>query len=210
MIKCQFCGKEYTKKGIGTHIWRNHGDGKKFNPNIGYLIGNQKIWNKGLTKENNNGVRKISEGLKGKSAGFSGKKHKKISIDKISQSRIKFLEENPEKVPYLLNHSSKKSYPEKLFEKELVIQKIEGWIYGYQNGIYQYDFAWPKLKIDVEIDGGTHNLEKVKKIDKKRDKFSENKGWKVIRFKAYDVKNNLNNCIIILRNQIGRLAQLVQ
>lgn len=33
---------------------------------------------------------------------------------KISKSRKKFLDENPHMVPYLLNHSSKMSYPEKL------------------------------------------------------------------------------------------------
>jgi very-short-patch-repair endonuclease len=33
----------------------------------------------------------------------------------------------------------------------------------YRNSIYKYDFAWLKEKIDVEIDGGTHKTEKVKK-----------------------------------------------
>lgn len=33
-IKCEICGKEYSKKGIGTHIWRAHGDGKNHDPNI--------------------------------------------------------------------------------------------------------------------------------------------------------------------------------
>lgn len=38
--------------------------------------------------------------------------------NKISKSRKKYLIENPDKVPYLLNHSSKgPSYPESYFEK---------------------------------------------------------------------------------------------
>ena len=36
------------------------------------------------------------------------RKHTEESKKKISRSRIKYLKENPDKVPYLLNHSSKK------------------------------------------------------------------------------------------------------
>lgn len=37
---CLYCSKEYSKKGIFTHIWRNHTDeGSKHNPNIGYITG---------------------------------------------------------------------------------------------------------------------------------------------------------------------------
>ena len=62
MIKCKFCGKKYSKKGTGTHIWRNHGNGKQHNPNIGFKTGIRKIWNKGLTKDNNESLKKA--GLK--------------------------------------------------------------------------------------------------------------------------------------------------
>ena len=64
-----------------------------------------------------------------------------------------------------------------------------------QNGMYEYDFAWPKQKIDVEIDGSTHNLPKVQKIDARRDKFSTDNGWIVIRFSADRVKKDIIGCI---------------
>lgn len=32
--RCLICDKEYTPKGIGTHMWRKHGDGQEFNPNL--------------------------------------------------------------------------------------------------------------------------------------------------------------------------------
>jgi len=50
MYKCKYCGKEYCKKGIGTHIWRNHGAGKNFDPNQSYKNGTKIVWNKGKTK----------------------------------------------------------------------------------------------------------------------------------------------------------------
>lgn len=130
------------------------------------------------------------------------RKHTDESKQKISKSRLKFLMENPDKVPYIINHSSKKSYPEIIFENALISSKITGWKYQFRNGIYQYDFAFPKQKIDVEIDGGTHLNEKVKKIDERRDEFSRQSGWKVIRFTASQVKQNVINCIDILKKHL--------
>ena len=37
----------------------------------------------------------------------------------------KYLMENPDKVPYLLNHSSKESYPEKYFTEDILDSPIE-------------------------------------------------------------------------------------
>jgi very-short-patch-repair endonuclease len=123
---------------------------------------------------------------------------------RISEERIKYLTEHPDKVPYKLNHSSKMSYPELIFKNALESVKITGWTYNYQNGIYSYDFAFPELKIDVEIDGGTHSQEQVKKIDERRDKFSNENGWQVIRFTAKNVKENVLKCI----NQINLIQSI--
>jgi very-short-patch-repair endonuclease len=130
------------------------------------------------------------------------KKHSEQTKRKISKARIKYLTENPDKVPYLINHSSKKSYPEQIFENALISANITGWQYAYQNGIYEYDFAWPEQKIDVEIDGSTHLSEKVKKIDRRRDKFSKKNGWVVLRFTADKVKTDVLSCINLLLSTI--------
>ena len=138
----------------------------------------------------------------GSLARINGKGLKTLSPetrDKISKSRIKYLMNNPDKVPYLINHSSKKSYPEQLFENALISSEITGWEYAFRNGIYEYDFAFPEKKIDVEIDGGTHLSEKVKKIDERRDIFSKSQGWTVLRFTADEVKKDIIKCINILK-----------
>jgi very-short-patch-repair endonuclease len=200
-VKCSFCGKEYSKKGIGTHIWRNHGKGINHNPNKGYK--NERIsWNKGLTKEINESIKQRSEKIKGRKSPFKGKHHSQETKNKISQIRINYLLKHPEKVPYLYNHSSKISYPEELLLNKLKDLNIDGWEFKFRNSIYQYDFAWPELKIDVEIDGGTHQSEKVKKIDERRDKFSRDNGWLVLRFSANDIKYNIDNCIKKILNNI--------
>jgi hypothetical protein len=82
-VLCSYCGKEYSVKGIGTHIWRSHGDGKGHTSTSGkepwnkgkhhseetkFKIGksNQgKTWNH--SKETKN---KISNSLKGKTGGY--------------------------------------------------------------------------------------------------------------------------------------------
>ena len=205
--ECPHCGKLFAKLGIGSHIWRVHTElGKNFNSRANYVKGKHIAWNKGLTKETDFRIEKISKSTKkyyeSNSGTFSGKVHSDLTKQRISKSRLKFLEENPDKVPYLINHSSKKSYPETLFENALISSNIEGWKYNFQNGIYSYDFAFPQLKIDVEIDGGTHLTDKVQKIDTRRDKFSEETGWYVLRFTAIEVKKDVISCISKLKQII--------
>lgn len=130
------------------------------------------------------------------------RRHSEETKQKISKKRIEFLTNNPDKVPYVINHSSKKSYPETIFENALIESGITGWTFHYRNGIYQYDFAFVEQKVDVEIDGGTHTSEKVKKIDARRDEFSRQNGWKVLRFTAQEVKNNVIRCIGTLKENL--------
>lgn len=206
IVKCPVCEKEYSNMGIGTHIWRAHTEkGKNFDPNRGYKNGTISAWNKGLTKETDERVAKLCKTRQihydiGMFTGsFTGKCHSEETKKKISASLTKYLLDYPDNVPYLRNHSSKPSYPEKIMMNALSASVIEGWEYKYQNSIYQYDFAIPDLKIDIEVDGGTHRQEKVIAIDERRDKFSRDNGWVVLRFEAKEVKENILGCI----NQIA-------
>lgn len=57
-VVCKYCNKKYSKHGIGTHIWRVHGEGKTFRPGVGHIP-----WNKGHTRETDSRVDKISKSL---------------------------------------------------------------------------------------------------------------------------------------------------
>lgn len=91
-IKCEFCGKEYSKKGIGSHIWRSHGNGKNHDPNVGYKNGERVVWNKGLTKATNDSVKKCAETYKKRiksgeiKPSFLGKKHTPETILKLKKT----------------------------------------------------------------------------------------------------------------------------
>lgn len=95
---------------------------------------------------------------------------------KISESRKKYLNEHPDKVPFKLNHSSKESYPEKYFrewlQKENIFSEKE-----YSVERYSLDFAWPEKGIYLEVDGGQHSLNWMKDHDKERTDFLVGKGW---------------------------------
>ncbi len=106
---------------------------------------------------------------------------------KISESMIKYLKENPDKVPYKLNHYSKgPSYPEKYF-KEVFDKENVDLTYHERIYIYELDFANIEKKIDVEVDGDQHYLDKrIKKSDERRNLYLQERGWVVFRIKWND------------------------
>jgi len=75
---------------------------------------------------------------------------------------------------------------------------IKGWIREFPLGKSQLDFAFPKYKIDVEIDGPSHLLPNRKKADRNRDARLKQMGWRVLRFDLRDVLCKEAKCITIL------------
>jgi very-short-patch-repair endonuclease len=111
-------------------------------------------------------------------------KHSEETKLKISKARIAYLTENPDKVPYKLNHSSKESYPETYFK-----QCLPNFLFQYHipETLYTGDFVNPDLKYIIEIDGDQHYLDQ-KQInhDIKRTEKLIQLGWNVVRIKWSD------------------------
>ena len=108
---------------------------------------------------------------------------------KLRDIQLRLMEERPELSPAHY-HSSKKSYPETVFEKCLIKNQVVGWKYNLPFGKYRLDFGFADDKLDIEIDGSSHLKEAVKEKDKRRDENSVSKGWRVIRFTAKEVKKD--------------------
>ena len=110
------------------------------------------------------------------------KPHSDATKAKISKARIKFLTENPHMIPYKLNHKSKgPSYPERYFTEVFELENIQLEA-EYRIGLYSLDFACPNRKIDIEIDGSQHRVDKrIREHDKKRDAYMAERGWIVFR-----------------------------
>lgn len=168
-IKCKYCDKEFEN---------------------GLKLGGHQTW---CTSNPNIHETKSKLGLLRKGTILT-EEHKA----KISKSRKQYLDNNPGNIPYLLNHSSNESYPEKIFREALERRNIIGWTYNHPIKRYSLDFAFIEQKIDVEIDGGTHNLPEVILKDKLRDDTLNKLGWKTIRFTAVQIKENVEKCIDIL------------
>lgn len=107
---------------------------------------------------------------------------------KISEYRKKYLKDNPDKVPYLLNHyTNGASYPEKYFDD--ILSKYIKYEKYYQIGIYQLDIAIVNKKIGIEIDGDQHYLDKkIVESDKRKNKYLKDQNWDLIRIKWSDYK----------------------
>ena len=138
------------------------------------------------------------------------KRHSDETRKKLSSIRTKYLEDNPDKVPYLLNHSRTESYPEKYFYKIFTDNGLEI-IKGYKIWLYELDFCIPNKKIDIEIDGDQHYLDdKILKSDIKRNNFLKEKGWDIIRIKWSDYKKmSIENKQVYIRQLIDYINGLI-
>lgn len=146
------------------------------------------VWNKGLSKETDERVRKQSETFKTRYNNGeivhpnTGKHLSDEHKQKLSHARKEFLKKNPDKVPYLLNHSSKMSYPEQYFMELFALYDIP-LQYHKQISYYELDFYNDEYKVYVEIDGEQHYQQQSIIRDQKRTEFLEHKGWRGIRIR---------------------------
>jgi very-short-patch-repair endonuclease len=126
---------------------------------------------------------------------------------KISSSRKKYLKENPDKVPYKLNHYSKgQSYPESYFEKWLSDNEVS-FISEQQVSIYSIDFRIGDIAL--EIDGEQHYVdERIVKSNFYRDDYLKSIGIETIRVRwshyqklsDNEKKDYLNNLLLKIKS----------
>jgi very-short-patch-repair endonuclease len=72
-------------------------------------------------------------------------------------------------------------------------RQILGYKFRRQHKIGKYivDFCCPEKQLIIEIDGGQHNTEKGREKDFIRQKYLENRGFKIVRFWNIDIDNNI-------------------
>ena len=171
-MECKFCGAS----GFKQH--KNHERQCKLNPNrtsaSGHKGGNQFTTGKAQSHSDET-KRLISE----KS---SKHKHSDKTKQKLSEIRKQFLLEHPEKVPYLLNHSSSSSYPEKYFQE--CFSDASNITEQYKVSRYKLDFANVAEKIYFEVDGEQHYVDpRIVEHDCRRTKVLTDLGWTGIRIR---------------------------
>ena len=177
-ITCQYCGKICSKYGIKNHIAIVHTK----TMNASHKGGRKNPWNKGLNKESDLRIYKQSKCL---SKTTKGKRHSIDTKIKISESRIKYLKEYPEKHPNRLCAGKKSIWQNKLYEE---LKKIETDIeYEQLYDGYWMDIVEPNKKINIEYDGVYWHNENDDKI---RDEKLKENGWKILRISSDELNRN--------------------
>ena len=87
------------------------------------------------------------------------------------------------------NRRFEPSYPERYFMSVFENEGVVGWEREKKVGRWFIDFAFPSKMLAVEIDGRQHEDTDRKKRDEEKDKYLIDSGWKVIRIKWKNPKN---------------------
>ena len=144
-------------------------------------------WNKGLTAKTDTRVAKYSKTLKRRYeigelvSATKGTHHTAEEKQRLSQIMKRKILAGEIEVPYLRNHHSKgPSYPEQYFidifkNANLSVE------HDLQVGLYELDFANPKTKKYVEIDGEQHYVDpRIVKHDLERTEALKQQGWQLV------------------------------
>lgn len=186
-MKCKICNKLFIGKiGLNTHI-RNH----KISI-ISYFIKYEML----EIPKCECGKNKKQKGNEIKFLSTCGNK---ICIKKIQrEKRLDYMKNNPDKTAWRLKNLS---YPEKVFKKKCEELNLnEKYLIIRERPVFPYfiDFAFENEKIAIEIDGSQHENEDRKKEDKKKDKLLLKNGWKILRFPATNIINNIDECMSLI------------
>lgn len=201
---CQYCNKEC--KNINSH--KAHERLCPLNPNRNYVshtLG-KTAWNKGLTKETDERVKQFgqtySNRIKNKeiSAPFAGKKH----TDEWRKNHSELQKERYKgKTIYATIREHRKSYAEQYFNEIFTNAEKQ-----YHVDRYFLDYAWPDIKVYIEVDGEQHYTKDGIEHDKIRTDFLIEKGWRLLKRIRWSEFQKLSK--IEKENEIYRLLQTIK
>lgn len=179
-MKCIHCGKEYSAKGIGTHIWKAHGDGQTHKPFLGKT---QVPWNKGLSRDDPR-IEAFAD-----RCGHPGKPLSEEHKRAVSNGMKLAHEEGRAWNIGSSRWNNKPSYPEQFFMRVIENEfDDKAFVRELPFGRFSLDFAWPHKKLCIEIDGEQHQrFADYKARDERKDAALKEAGWKILRLIWRDV-----------------------
>ncbi len=88
---------------------------------------------------------------------------------------------------------------------QLRYKQLDGFRFRRQHPLdpYVVDFFCPEAHLIVEVDGGQHSPE----VDKKRQRWLESQGHRVLRFWNNDVLQNTEGVVATIRDALQSWAQ---
>lgn len=211
MYICPFCEKKLTKYGVHNHI---PSCVKNPNPIKNNRKKGHRAWNKGLTKNTDNRVKRGADTYKQRLKSGDIKIWSK-GLTKENDERLKVLAEHTsegmkkahsEGRAHNIGQSrwnNEKSYPEKFF-MEVIENEFEDKNYKmeYPLGIFSGDFVWEHKRKVIEIDGEQHERAEQKDRDRRKNKYMEDNNWTYLRIKWIEMFNNTKHWIKIAKDFI--------
>ena len=222
MRQCE-CGREFEKhQSYASHCrsCRIH-LGREPAPYVGGFRGHTKVaWNKGLTKDTDDRVRKQAESLSKTMTGKVGRPHSKETRERISNTMKEKAQRGELKGFMTRGHES---FPEKFWRNVLDTNNIN-YIREYRVSFkslgvdhpsagYFLDFYLEDINLDLEIDGSQHNWEEVREKDLIRDSRLKSAGYIVYRIpfihpnKSEEVKSQIDQFLEFYQNLCDKSAE---
>jgi len=199
--KCDICNKGFPSK-VKLFDHKHEMNHFKYGPGRGGSRGGENQFTK--AKKLGLSSPEVSKETREKQRiGSTGRFHSEETKKKISDLQKKAIDEGRNH-GWMNYHSSERSYAEKWFAK--VIQNE----FEDQNvteqllfGPYRLDFAWKEKKKCIEIDGKQHWLNPIQiESDKRKDKFLQEKEWKVFRVQWRELMFNTKETLQKMKNFI--------
>lgn len=199
MFKC-ICGKEFkSKPALNSH----KGKCKVVNPNYIHPFYKEGFdssklnWNRGLTKETNDSVRRQSETyrnriLNGEIQGsFKGRHHSEESKEKIRQARFKYLQQKQGNTAWEKVQRGDLTFLEEKFRNVIIQYRLYDKydiVYNYSLYPYFVDFAFTNIKLGVELDEPCHfkYCTRIKHDIERDNLLFEKYNWKMFRIAFND------------------------
>jgi very-short-patch-repair endonuclease len=89
--------------------------------------------------------------------------------------------------------------------RELKPRELRGLVTQYKVGRYYIDFALPRRKIGIELDGwASHHSTTAIAHDRFRQRRLEEAGWHIIRFGGQEIYDDVNACVLEAARFAGR------
>jgi very-short-patch-repair endonuclease len=135
-----------------------------------------------------------------------GKKHTEETKKKISESMKKAHAEGRAHNIGECRWNNKPSYPEQWFIKIIENENLDKeYIREMPFHRFSLDFAWPKKKVCLEIDGEQHDkFEDQRKRDCEKDKLLREEGWLELRASWIWICNNTKEFISSIKKLLER------
>lgn len=196
---CPFVGR--TRRELQKHHKDEHGFSKS-----------HPSWNKGLTKDNDPRVKQASETFSKRYSGENalrlGSKHTEATKKKLSEIRKKQIKENGG-IWWSSRSKCKRSYAEE-WTKRLLETELSNFpfVEEYHFGKWFMDFAWPELKIYLEIDGSQHEWPSRKAMDVEKDTYCKENGWKCLRLTWKYIMRNTSEAISSIKSFVTSASSI--